>query len=83
MNKLKELSTAFTNKLLNSWRSWTIWINSIFAMILFELPNLQSDFPQLQGYLPDNFYKWAMGAIIAANIILRFKTAQDLANKGK
>ena len=83
MNKLKELSTRFIDKLLNCWRSWTIWINGIFTVILLELPDLQSSFPQIQGYLPDNFYKYAMGFIIGANIILRFKTAQDLANKGK
>lgn len=83
MIKIKQLYTAFLNKLLNSWRSWTILINSFFAIILLELPDLQSSFPQLQGYIPDTYYKYAMALIIVTNIILRFKTIQDLANKGK
>ena len=83
MNKIKSLYASFIAKLANSWRSWTIWINSVSAMIMFALPSLQDSFPQLQNYLPEHIYKYAMLVIIGANIALRFKTVQDLALKGK
>ena len=83
LTKLKSLYTNFIAKLDNSWRSWTIWINSVVAVIILALHDLQETFPQLQSYLPEHIYKYAMLVIIAANIALRFKTVQDLALKGK
>ena len=83
MNKIKSLYASFIAKLDNAWRSWTIWVNSVLAIIMLALPSLQDSFPQLQSYLPEHIYKYAMLVIIAANIALRFKTVQDLALKGK
>lgn len=70
----------FTERLKGAWRSWTIWINSVAAIVLMALPDLQMVFPQIQGYIPEIYYKYAMGVIIAANILLRFKTTKDLAD---
>ena len=81
--KIKTVYLEFIAKLDNAWRSWTIWINSLLAVIILGLPMLQESFPQLQNYLPDHIYKNVMLLIIGANIILRFKTVQDLALKGK
>lgn len=73
----------FLAKLENSWRSATIWVNTAFASLLIFLPDLQAAFPQLQGYLPEGTYKYLMGLIIAANILLRFRTTMALDEKGK
>lgn len=75
MNKLKA-------KLKGSWRSFTIWFNGITGTVIVALPTAQDQFPQLQGYVSSDVYKWAMGAIVVANIALRFKTNADLADKG-
>ena len=70
-------------RLKNAWRSVTIWFNGIAASVLAILPTAQDNLPQLENYLPHNFYQWMMGLVIAANIALRFKTSSDLADKGK
>lgn len=68
-------------RLQGAVRSMTIWVNSVFGAVVLGLPELQSAFPQMQPYVPDQFFKYAMGAVIAANIALRFKTNKDLAAK--
>lgn len=68
-------------KLANCRKSWTIKFNALFGGVFYLLPILQTDFPQLRGYIPDNWFKWAMALIIVGNIILRFKTKSDLADK--
>lgn len=64
-------------------RSMTIWFNTAAGCLVLILPVAQDAFPQMQGYLPADAYRWLMGIIIAANIILRFRTAVDLAEKAK
>jgi preprotein translocase subunit SecY len=66
------------DKLKNAWKSWTIWLNTIALAFIAALPDLLASFPQLQGYLPDNVYRTAMGALIVVNIALRFKTNAPL-----
>lgn len=68
-------------KLKSAWKSWTIRANAVFAAMLGGLPMLQDSVPALQPYLGADSYKWAMGAIIAANILLRFKTSAALEQK--
>lgn len=68
-------------KLKNAWKSWTIRVNAAFAMLIGGLPFLQDAFPAMQPYVDERHYKWAMGSIVIANILLRFKTTQCLADK--
>ena len=68
-------------KLANCRKSWTIKFNAIFGSVFYLLPILQTDFPQLRGYIPDDWFKWSMALIIVGNIVLRFKTSSDLADK--
>lgn len=69
------------DKLKGAWRSMTIWFNSAAAVVVPGLPMLRDEFPQLQPYIPDHLYQYALGLIIVANIALRFKTNVDLAAK--
>lgn len=71
------------DKIKGAWRSWTIWVNTIFAATLAALPMLQDALPQLAPYVPETHYKVLMGVVIAANILLRFKTGSSLADKTK
>lgn len=68
-------------RLQGAVRSMTIWVNSVFGALLIGLPELQTSLPQLQSYVPANFFKYAMGIVIVANILLRFRTNSDLAAK--
>jgi hypothetical protein len=68
-------------KIKGSVKSWTIWVNGIASAVVAGLPMLQENFPQLQPYIPANFYKYAMLVIIAINIVLRFKTNKPLEQK--
>lgn len=72
----------FIAKLKNSWRSLTIAVNTTAAALVIFLPDLQTSFPQLQGYISDSTYRYGMGALIVANIYLRFRTTMSLADKG-
>ena len=72
----------FITKLKKSWRSKVIQFNTAVAALVIFLPDLQTSFPQLQGYISDSSYRYGMGALIVANIYLRFKTTMSLADKG-
>ncbi len=68
-------------RLQGSIRSLTIWVNGLFGALLLGLPDLQASLPQLQSYVPADAFRYAMGVVIVANILLRFKTNKDLAAK--
>lgn len=67
--------------LKGAWKSWTIRANAIFALIIAGLPMLQDSLPALQPYLNADWYRYAMGAVITANILLRFRTSCALNQK--
>lgn len=68
-------------KIAGAWKSWTIQVNAWLTALVLAAPLLSEVMPQLQAYLPENTYKWAMLAVLLANIALRFKTTKDLAAK--
>lgn len=70
-------------KIQGMWHSWTIWFNGIGLALMQYWPDLVTNFPTLQGYVSDTNFKRAMGAILATNLVLRFKTSKDLADKAK
>lgn len=76
MNKLKQ-------RLANAHKSLTCLFNGFVGSAVVLLPQAQESFPQLQGYMDAGMYKTAMGVLIVGNILLRFKTTCDLADKGK
>lgn len=68
-------------KLQGARKSLTIWFNGTAAAVVAGLPIAQDSLPQLHSYLPANFYQYAMGGVIFANILLRFKTNNGLEHK--
>lgn len=69
------------DKLKNAWRSWTIWFNATMALAIPAMPAIADQIPQLQPYLSPALYQWLGGLVVAANILLRFKTNKSLADK--
>jgi hypothetical protein len=63
-------------------RSLTMWVNGAAAAAIAALPMLRDDFPQIEQYLDHQVYRYAMGALVAANILLRIRTSTSLADKG-
>lgn len=70
-------------RLKNSWLSLTMWFNASLGTVWLFLPELTSTLPALQEYLDGDSYKKLMLLAIIGNMILRVKTTQDLASKGK
>jgi len=64
-------------------RSATMWFNGLAAAGVAALPALRDDFPQIEQYLDHQVYRYAMGALVAANILLRIKTKSSLADKAQ
>lgn len=77
---LKDLWLKIKADAARMHRSWTIWFNGIGGIAAL-LPMASDQLPQLQDYLPDNFYHYAMVALVVGNILLRFKTTKALADK--
>lgn len=70
-------------RIKNSWLSLTMWFNASLATVWLFLPELTATLPALREYLDGDVYKKLMLLAIIGNMILRVKTTQDLANKGK
>lgn len=71
-----------SNAIRGALRSLTIWVNGLAAAALAAAPVLQDSFPALQPYLGPDAYKYGMGAIVLANVLLRIRTSTSLADKG-
>lgn len=71
------------DNLRGALRSLTMWVNGLAATAVAALPTLRDDFPQIEQYLDHQVYRYAMGALIAANILLRMKTTTSLADKAR
>lgn len=69
------------NRLKKAWKSLTIWFNSAALSLIPAVEFAKDSFPEMQSYVDHGFYKWVMGTVVAVNILLRFKTNKDLADK--
>ncbi len=68
-------------KLAGMHKSWTIWFNAFLAAAMPTLDYAQANLPQLQPYLPANYYGYLMLLAVVGNLVLRFKTYNSLAEK--
>ena len=75
------------DKIRGAFRSMTIWVNSIFALILANgqqiNDGLHSAMPDLSQYLPSNIFKVIGVLLIIFNLWQRTRTTQSLADKGQ
>jgi hypothetical protein len=78
---LKDLHTRVRADLAKAHKSLTLWFNGIAGTAVVVLPFAQEQLPQLRDYLDAGFYHALMGAVVAGNIILRFRTRTALADK--
>ena len=63
------------------WKSWTIWINGLFAFLPVVITQAQNQLPSLQGYIPSDLYSKLFVAVVVANILLRAKTKEGISLK--
>lgn len=73
----------FIERLKNSQRSFTIWFNSLLGTLVIFMPEILSTLPTLREHVDGDIYKKMMLVAIVGNLLLRFKTTQDLADKDK
>ena len=73
---------TLNDKLTGAWKSFTIWFNG-FWMVIIPLFDQAKDFlPQIKDYIDQSTFNHVMlFLIVAGNILLRFKTKHDLADK--
>lgn len=67
--------------LKNAWKSLTIWFNGIAMALLGMMDTLKENLPFAQTYLTPDMLKYAAIGIVAANVLLRFRTSKSLADK--
>jgi hypothetical protein len=70
-------------RIKNSWLSLTMWFNAALGTVWLFLPELTATLPAAREFLDGDVYKKLMLLAIVGNMVLRVKTTQDLANKGK
>lgn len=68
-------------KLRGALKSWTVWFNALMATAIPFLDYAQDQIPSLSGLVPSDFYRYVLGAVVVANLFLRFKTDRSLASK--
>ena len=68
-------------KLQGAMRSWVIWFNTASAAFIANWDAVKDAVPQLQTYIPERDYKWVAIAVVAINLMLRFRTSTSLQNK--
>jgi len=79
---IKDKSTAIFAKLRRSYKSATIWINSLCASFFLAVPDLVHVLPGLAAYVPESkTMRYSIVFINLLNIALRFKTSKALEHK--
>lgn len=68
-------------KIKGSIKSWTQRFNVAMGAVAIGIPQALSGFPQLKGYVPDQWYHYAIGTLVVGNFLLRFRTTTGLENK--
>lgn len=68
-------------KLHGCIRSWTIWFNSLAMTALPALDYARENVSALHGVISEHLYMLLLSAVVAGNILLRFKTDRALEDK--
>lgn len=68
-------------RLVGAWYSLTVWFNMVAITLLPVFEIFKDELPSLQMYMTPDNYKLAGLILAISNIILRFRTTKDLANK--
>jgi len=56
------------------WKSLTLWFNGLIGSLAVFLPDLLTQLPVVQQYIPGNTYKWLFLFAVFGNVLIRFKT---------
>ena len=69
------------DKLRGAWKSLTIWLNGILLAAFPLVGMVKENLPDIGQYLDPALFKWLGLAVVVMNIVLRFRTKSDLADK--
>jgi hypothetical protein len=72
---------TFKARLARAYKSWTIWFHGIAGSVAAFVVYAKANIPELQPYIPSNWYHYMIAVLIAGAILLRFKTTQPLEAK--
>lgn len=73
--------TKIKQRLKKCWKSLTIAVNGLILSAIPVVEYARANIEQISDYLSPDTYKWIALSLVVANIILRFKTTTDLADK--
>lgn len=59
----------------------TIWVNGVLLAAFPLIGPVKENLPELGQYLTPQLFKWIGLSVVILNIVLRFKTNKDLADK--
>lgn len=68
-------------RLKKCWKSLTIAINGFVLSAIPVVEYARSSMAEMRELLTPDSYKWVALSLVVANIILRFRTTSDLADK--
>ena len=68
-------------RLRGMWKSLSVWFNGVVATLLAALPILQESIGQVRELVTADTYKALALALVVGNVLLRFRTTKDLADK--
>lgn len=68
-------------RLKKCWKSLTVAVNGLVLSAIPVVEYARSSIEEVRDYLSPDAYKWIALSLVVANIILRFKTTSDLADK--
>lgn len=68
-------------RLSKCWKSLTVAVNGLILSAIPLIEYLRANVDQVRDFLSPETYKWLALSLVVANIILRFKTTSDLADK--
>lgn len=73
--------TKIKQRLKKCWKSLTIAVNGLILSAIPVVEYARANIEEARDYLSPEDYKWVALSLVVANIILRFRTTSDLADK--
>lgn len=68
-------------KFKRAWKSFTIWVNGLALAAMPTIEYARDNIEQVREYINADFYKGVALVLVVTNLVLRFKTKKDLADK--
>jgi len=81
MNKLKSFFSYLWIELKHAHKSLTMWLNGVALALTTALPELATELPKLQPYVPAETFRHVMMIFLIVAMAVRVKTNGRLSDK--